>query len=196
MESHSGGRPPEAHEGLVYSPTARAFHWLTVAFVALQVPLGLYMVWRGATTNFDAATNTLYSVHKLVGFILLWLVVARLLYRFAHGAPPDEPTLEWWQKAAAHATHWGLYALLIVVPVLGWLGVSYYGALGTLFGINLPAIAAQNQDKAELVFKLHFWAALLIVAGVGAHVGAAFFHHFIRGDGVLRRMLPGLRPRG
>lgn len=185
-----------AGEAPVYSPTARFFHWLTVIIVAVQIPVGFYMVARGAATNFDAATNTLYSGHKLLGFALLWLVVLRLLYRLLRGAPPDEPTLEWWQKAGAHMTHWGLYALLIAVPLLGWLGVSHYGALGTFGGWSLPAIAVQNQERAEIVFLLHFWGVVLMLAAIAAHVGAALFHHFIRGDGVLRRMLPGLKQRG
>lgn len=180
---------------LVYSPVARLLHWLTVVFVAILIPVGLYMVMRGKATNFDALTNTLYSGHKLAGFTLLWIVVLRLAYRFSNGAPPDEPTLEWWQKAASHLTHWGLYGLLLAVPLLGWYGVSLYGALGTFGGYNLPSIAAQDQKSAEFVFLLHFWGAMLMLAAIGAHVGAAIYHHFIRGDGVLRRMLPGLAKR-
>src|SRR5687767_3381820 len=137
MESQM--RTTQAEEQ-VYSPTARFFHWLTVLFLAVQIPVGLYMVWRGAATNFDATTNTLYSAHKLAGFVILLLVVLRLLYRIFHGAPPDEPTIAAWQKGAAHLNHWGLYLLLIVVPVLGWLGVTHYPALGTLAGITLPPI--------------------------------------------------------
>lgn len=182
-------------QDLVYSPVARLLHWLTVAFVAIMIPVGLYMVQRGAATNFDATTNTLYSGHKLAGFVLLWLVVLRLIYRLTKGAPPDEPTLEWWQKAGAHLTHWGLYGLLLAVPLLGWYGISLYGARGTLFGITLPAIAAQDQEAAELVFTIHFYAAMLMLLAIGAHIGAAIYHHFIRGDGVLRRMLPGLKKR-
>ncbi len=183
--------PPE----LVYSPAARAFHWLTAAVIVTLIPLGLYMVWRGNATNFDALTGRLYDVHKLLGFLTLWLVVARLVYRLRNGAPPDEPTLEWWQKAASHLTHWGLYGLLLVIPLLGWIGVSLYGA-NSIFGIvSLPSLAAKNQDTATFVFALHYWAALLLLATLAAHVGAAIFHHFIRGDGVLRRMLPGLKRR-
>ena len=153
------------------------------------------MVWRGNATNFDALTGRLYDVHKLLGFLTLWLVVARLVYRLRNGAPPDEPTLEWWQKAASHLTHWGLYGLLLVIPLLGWIGVSLYGA-NSIFGIvSLPSLAAKNQDTATFVFALHYWAALLLLATLAAHVGAAIFHHFIRGDGVLRRMLPGLKRR-
>lgn len=191
----TAGANPAASD-LVYSPVARRFHWWTVALVAMMVPLGLYMVWRGSATQFDALTGRLYDVHKIGGFTLLWVVVARLVYRLRNGAPPDEPTLEWWQKAAAHLTHWGLYGMLLLIPLLGWLGVSLYGAR-SIFGIvSLPPLAAQNAPASELVFRLHFWAALLLVAMIGAHVGAAIFHHFIRGDGVLRRMLPGLKPPG
>lgn len=180
---------------LVYSPAARHFHWLTVVLVAIMVPLGLYMVWRGEVTKFDALTGRLYDAHKLLGFLTLLLIVARLTYRLRRGAPPDEPTLEWWQKAASHLTHWGLYGLLLLIPLLGWIGVSLYGAR-SIFGLfSLPPIAAENAPASELIFRLHYWAALLLVAMLGAHVGAALFHHFIRGDGVLRRMLPGLPPR-
>lgn len=179
---------------LVYSPAARHFHWLTVAFVAIMVPLGLYMVSRGAATNFDATTNRLYDLHKLLGFVLLWIVVARLFYRLRNGAPPDEPTLEWWQKAAAHLNHWGLYALLLLVPLLGWIGVSLYGARSVFGLFSLPPLAGQDQKAAETVFWLHYWGAMAMLALLAAHVGAALYHHLIRRDGVLRRMLPGLKP--
>lgn len=177
----------------IYSPAARSFHWWTVIFLAVQIPLGLYMVYRGDVTNFDALTGSLYDTHKLIGFILLWLVVVRLIYRLTHGAPPDEPTLEAWQKGAAHANHWTLYLLLLVVPILGWVGVSLYGAR-TIFGvISLPALATQNQAAATSVLAYHRWAAFAIIAVAAAHVGAALFHYFIRKDGVLQRMLPMLR---
>ena len=180
---------------LVYTPAARAFHWATVALVTVLIPVGLYMVWRGNATNFDATTARLYDLHKLFGFLTLLLIVGRLTYRLRNGAPPDEPTLEWWQKAASHLTHWGLYGLLLTIPVLGWIGVSYYDARN-IFGIfNLPALAAKNENAANTAFMLHYWAAMLLVAMVAAHVGAALYHHLIRGDGVLRRMLPGLRQR-
>lgn len=185
-------KPPAAD--LVYAPTARRFHWLTVLLVAVLVPLGLYMVWRGKISNFDTTTGQLYDLHKMLGFLLLWVMIMRLAWRVKNGAPPDEPTLEWWQKAASHLTHWGLYALLIAIPMLGWIGVSLYGAR-SIFGLwSLPALVPQNQDQATFVFLLHFWAAMLLVAMIGAHVGAALFHYFIRKDGVLRRMLPGLPP--
>jgi cytochrome b561 len=174
-----------------YSAGARHFHWWTVALLAVQVPLGLYMVYRGAITNFDALTGQLYDLHKTLGLVILALVVARLAYRLAYGAPADEPTLEWWQKAASHVTHWSLYLLLILVPLVGWLGISLYGAR-EVFGIaTIPPLAAQNSAAADTVLLLHKVLALLTVALIAMHVGAAVvLHYFIRGDGVLARMLP------
>jgi cytochrome b561 len=174
-----------------YSIAARRFHWWTVALLAIQVPLGLYMVYRGAATNFDALTGRLYDSHKTLGLVILALVVVRLAYRLVHGAPADEPTITWWQKAASHITHWSLYLLLILVPLIGWLGVSLYGAR-ELFGIAaIPPLAAQNGPASESVLLLHRVLALLTVAVIAMHVGAAVvLHYLIRGDGVLARMLP------
>ncbi|MGD9784123.1 MAG: cytochrome b [Hyphomicrobiaceae bacterium] len=177
----------------VYSPTARGFHWLVVALLLVQIPLGLYMAYRGNTLNvWDGLTNGLYSSHKLLGMIILLVVVARLAYRLVHGAPDHEPTLEAWHRIASGINHLGLYVLLLVVPVLGWLGVSYYPALD-IFGIfKLPGLVAANEKTAVTVFWYHAVGAFALIAFAGVHVGAALYHFLIRGDNVLARMIPGL----
>src|SRR3954447_17706720 len=94
--------------GRTYSRTARRFHWATVAFVAIQVPVGLTMVYRGKALNlWDGTTNALYDSHKLLGFTLFFVVVARLAYRLGRGAPEEELTLEPWQRRLAAANQWG-----------------------------------------------------------------------------------------
>ncbi len=178
----------------VYSAAARRFHWVTVAAVFVMIPLGLGMTYRGNTLNlWDGLTNGLYSAHKLLGFIVLWLTAGRLVHRLLRGAPPDEPTLEWWQKAASHLVHWALYGLLLAVPLLGWIGVSLFPAL-TIFDLfNLPALARPDEEAAKRVLALHGWLARLLALAIVGHIGAALYHYFIRKDGVLRRMLPGVR---
>jgi cytochrome b561 len=173
-----------------YSTGARHFHWWTVALLLIQVPVGLYMVRRGQATNFDAWTNTLYSSHKTLGLVILVVILARLIYRLAHGAPADEPTITWWQKAAGHANHWSLYLLLILVPIVGWLGISLYGAREVFGLFTIPPLASTNQAAAEGALLLHKYLAYLTIALVAVHVSAALFHYFIRKDGVLARMLP------
>jgi cytochrome b561 len=190
------GRAPAGTTELVYSRRARWFHWWVVALIALQVPIGFAMTWRGNTLGiWDGLTNNLYSAHKLLGVVLLVFVLARLFYRLRHGAPADEPGLHPLQRFAAHVTHWSLYGLLLVVPLLGWLGVSRYPALD-IFGLfKLPGLLSPDQAASGQLFFLHKWLAILMLALVAAHVGAALMHYVVLKDNVLRRMLPSLPKR-
>jgi len=177
-----------------YSTGARHFHWWMVLLIAIQVPLGIFMVAYGERTNFADPTGRLYDSHKLIGLLILLFALARLSYRLLHGAPGDEPTIEPWQSIVSHITHWTIYALLLVVPVLGWLAVSAYGPFAP-FGITLPRLLAENQGLADRLFTVHKAAAFLLIVLVGMHVGAALYHYFIRRDGVLNRMWTSLPRR-
>lgn len=182
---------PNAQPVEIYSSTARTFHWLVVLLLLVQIPLGLVMVRYGAATNFAAPTGQMYDSHKLLGLAILLVVVLRLAYRLAHGAPAHEPTLENWHKLASGVNHWGLYLLLLAIPVGGWYAVSLYGPFKP-FGIELPSLAEENKALAEQVFFIHKLAAYALIAFVGIHVGAALYHYLIRGDNVLARMIPSL----
>lgn len=176
--THDGG------SALTYSPTARRLHWWTVAFLIVQIPLGFAMA------NWEGLPGSLYTSHKLIGMIFLVLILARLAYRLVHGAPADEPTLNVFEKIASHITHWTLYALLLLVPMLGWLGISYYDARD-IFGLfSIPALTAKDTDFAEKIFVLHKWGAIAVIVLAGMHIGAALMHYVVKKDGVLSRMLP------
>jgi cytochrome b561 len=177
----------------VYSQTARRFHWWTALIVLIMIPLGIVMSYEGPAFKLaEVTTGRMNSAHKLLGFVLLWLIVARLFYRIRNGAPRDEPTLTPLQKGVSHATHWALYLLLLAVPLSGWIGVSLYGAR-EIFGLfSLPPLSGVNQPLSDKVFVFHFWGAMLILALALMHISAGLFHYFIRKDGVLRRMLPRL----
>ncbi len=169
-----------------YSPMARRLHWFTVLFLAIQIPLGFAMV------NIDGFPASLYNFHKLFGLVILALVVVRLGYRLVNGAPPDVPTLTVFEKAASHVTHWSLYGLLLLTPILGWLGISYYDAR-EVFGFTIPALTGKDQAFSERVFVWHKYAAILMVLLAGLHVAAALMHYIVKKDGVLARMIPALR---
>jgi cytochrome b561 len=98
MAEAPAGRSRKAVE--IYSRAARVLHWLTVALVAVQLPVGLYMVYRGNILNvWDKLTGALFNGHKLVGVTILLVVLCRLFYRLLHGAPPPEPTITSWQRS-------------------------------------------------------------------------------------------------
>jgi len=180
--------PSGFRAGATYSLLARRLHWWTAALVITQLLVGLFMVRYGAATDFAEPTGKLYDGHKLMGLAILVLAAIRLLYRLVHGAPAPEPSLAAWQKLLSHATHWAIYALLLLVPLIGWLAISYYGPFEP-FGIKLPALAAKNDDQATRFFFLHRLAAYALIALIFMHVGAALFHYLIRKDGVMGRML-------
>jgi len=184
---------PTNAEIRTYSPLARFLHWLMAALVILQVALGIVMTVGAPEPNLWAwLTDTfgLYDLHKLLGVVLLGLVVLRLANRIRRSVPPEDPGLEPWQRATATLVHAWIYLLLIVVPVLGWIGVSLYPALNLFGTIPLPALTAPDRAASEPVLIAHAFAAFALVGLVLAHVGAALFHHFVRRDGTLGRMLP------
>jgi cytochrome b561 len=180
--------PPELPR---YSVPARLLHWLMALLLVVQISVGVVMSYRGNVLNlWNGVTDFLYGTHKSVGFVLLILLLLRALVRLTAGAPPPEPSLAPWQRWVAAANHAGLYVLLLVVPMLGWLGVSLFPALEVFGLVSLPSIAAPDRGASDTVFILHRLMAFLLVALIALHVAAALHHHFIRRDGVLRRMLP------
>ena len=104
-----------ASAGPAYSVTARVLHWIVAVLVLFQIPVGIIIAneWGGAVQE------TLYSLHKSVGVVLLPLVLARLIYRLTHPPLPLPADITALQQFAAHATHWTLYGLLIAQPVAG-----------------------------------------------------------------------------
>jgi cytochrome b561 len=174
-----------------YSGIQKLLHWLIALLVLGMIPVGVYMTYRGAATNFDALTNTLYTWHKTIGFIILMLVLARIWIRKKRGAPAPVSTLTAFERFASDAAHKALYVLMVLVPLLGWAAVSAYPARGVLFGLSLPPIMPVNQALAGTLFAAHKAAAMLMALIIGAHFAGAMMHLLVKKDGVMRRMLPG-----
>lgn len=185
----------------VYSKAARHYHWWVAALIAVQFPIGFYMVYRGnemvgvndqgepVKGVWDAVTGTLYSSHKALGIFILLLVVLRLGYRLSLGAPRSDPSVPPALTGVGHLVHWSIYLLLILVPIGGYLGISY-GSYLDVFGVQLPGIVPENKKLSKDVFEYHELGAKLLLGLVALHIAAAVFHKFIRKDRVVERMLP------
>lgn len=172
-----------------YSGPAKTFHWLTVLIIIPQFFVGFVMSERAERNLFDATTNQMYSMHKIAGFILLWLVLARSIYTLTKGAPPPASTLTPLERIASAAVHHALYACLVIVPVLGWAGVSAFPALMIFDAFSLPAILPANEDLAKQILKWHGIFAVIMLLLVMAHIGGALMHGVIKRDGVMNRMI-------
>ncbi len=171
-----------------YTVTARTLHWVTASLVLLNLPLGLVIAnnWGGPLQD------QLYDLHRSIGALIIPIILVRVLYRFGHPPAPLPDDIPALQQLAAKATHWALYALLIVQPFLGWIGTSAYPARIVVFGLfELPPIWPEDRAFSDHVLFVHSIIGLSIACLLAAHIGAALHHHFVRRDGILSRMISG-----
>ena len=172
-----------------YTGTARALHWLVLALLIAQ----FIFAWTMPEIRRNTPVTTLISLHFTFGVIILAVAIVRLGWRVSHREPPPEDGLQPWQIASARAMHWLLYLLLFVIPILGWVNASYRGMPIVMFGLELPKLVATRAPGWGWTGDVHgLLADYVMLALVGLHVAAALYHHFIRHDRVLQRMLPGV----
>jgi cytochrome b561 len=173
-----------------YTGTAKTLHWLIVALLIAQ----FIFAWTMPHIGRDTPVTTLISLHFTFGIVILAVAVIRLAWRATHAEPPPEAGLPLWQNRSGQIVHWLLYALLFVVPLLGWMDASRRGMPVVLAGFELPKLLATRAPGWGWTGDVHgLLANYLMLALVGLHVAAALYHHFVQRDGVLRRMMPGSR---
>ena len=170
-----------------YTGTAKALHWLIVALLIAQFTFAWTMPHIGRNTSI----TTLISLHFTFGVIILAVAIVRLLWRLWHGEPEPEAGIPPWQVMTARIVHWSLYTLLLIVPLLGWINVSWRNMPLALFGLELPKLVATRAPGWQWTGDVHgLLANYVMLILVGLHVLAGLYHYFIRRDGVLQRMLP------
>lgn len=182
-----------AHPDGQYGSAAKWFHWITVGLIAIALPTGF--VIKFVTEEADGAYKMgFYAIHESAGLTILAVALARILWKATHPAPPHPPGLPPVLRAAAAAVHHGLYAMLVLQPLLGFLatnawGFPMQGRSAYLRLIDLPKFMEAHEGIAKTLSLLHTVGGYLFVALLLAHVGGAIFHHAIRKDGTLMRML-------
>ncbi|MFK0690090.1 cytochrome b [Mesorhizobium sp. IMUNJ 23033] len=177
-----------------YSPTQKALHWLLFALV-----LGLYALTYAEAlfVRGDPNRAVVWWLHISFGLLPAVLVVWRLLLRLGRGAPPLPTSMTSVERSLAKVGHFALYALLIAIPGLGILLTWLRGDALRFFGLfTIPAPFQANRDTARTIQELHSLCANGILILAGSHALAALWHHFIRKDDVLERMLPQSQQRG
>lgn len=174
----TAGRP-------VYGTLARTLHWLmALSFVALFVSGALM-------TRFDKADSLrgdFYNVHKSVGVTILVLLVLRLSVRLWRGTPADSPRLPSWERHAAHAAHWTLYALMALTPIAGWAISDLYGYGVAWFGWPLPKVFPTEKALGPLSSSVHIWLAYSFLGLIAVHLLAVAKHRYVDRDCVMHRM--------
>lgn len=171
-----------------YGHVAQLLHWAVVGLIITQFVLASIIeeLPRSSLERFETT-----SVHKSVGITVLVLAVVRLVWR-AYSPPPLLPAaMKGWERAVAQLTHFGLYGLMFVLPLSGWLWSNSAGYVVNYFGLaDLPRLLGKSESLEEVFHEGHEILATALLVLALLHVAAALKHHFFDRDTVLRRMLP------
>lgn len=175
-----------------YTRIAIGLHWLIALMILGSFGVGLYMT----DLTLSPFKLRLYSWHKWAGVTIFTLVLVRCVWRLTHAAPPLPAHMPRWQRIAAEGSHHLLYALMIVIPLSGWLMSSAKGFPTVYFGvIPLPDLLDKNAYLGDTLALVHKTLNFTMMGLVIAHAAAALKHHVIDKDDILRRMLPAKRNR-
>lgn len=196
-----------------YSSVAIALHWLIALTLLLTIPLAWWMTSNVANPDQASRVFAAYQLHKSIGLTVLVLTLLRLIWRLFHPVPPLPPAMPKWERVSARLAHFLLYALMLAVPLTGWIYVStgWNSNLHVPFAVptlwfgqfewpHIGSIVSMSEaDRAvtaDRSIATHWWlgyGALLLTA---IHAAAALKHHLIDRDDVFASMLPLLRPLG
>jgi cytochrome b561 len=160
-----------------YHPVLVALHWLLA--VALLVALGMGALHLEEIPNGSADKLDALRGHMIAGGLILALTLVRLVMHFATAKPPRT-------NAGAAIGHYALYGVVILMGASG-IGIALAAGLpGIVFlgsGAPLPETFAAFPARAA-----HGFLAKVLLALIAVHIVAALYHHFVRHDGLLRRM--------
>ncbi|MGY5776324.1 cytochrome b/b6 domain-containing protein [Rhizobium sp. LEGMi135b] len=207
IHSHTPARSSRSG-GKRYGAIAIALHWAIAVLVISMIPMGWWMVRAIDNSGTRQAAYQMFQIHKSLGFAILALTLLRIVWRLTHPVPALPPGMKGWERLLARATHAAFYALLLAIPLTGWIYVSAGWAIGTdrplmvatsWFGLftvpHLPGVEGLR-EVAFGAMGAHAYMAYGGAVLIGLHVAAALKHQFMDKDGVLAQMLPFLRGRG
>lgn len=169
-----------------YSLLAKLFHWLSAVMALGLFALGLWMV---DLTYYHDWYQRAPELHISIGVCLALLTILRVLYRSIYSYPAPLPAGRV-QMLASKLVHIGMYLLMFVVYVSGYLVVTAEGEPVPVFAVvNVPAVFTSHNNLQDTAGAVHEWATYLLMALAGVHALAALYHHFWMKDGTLSRMV-------
>lgn len=172
-----------------YNRTARVLHWLIALLLLGQFIFGW---WLGDVPRNTPERAYFTNMHKSTGLVLALLILLRIGWRLGHRPPPLPATVSPWQVRLARVSHLAMYALMLVVPLAGYLGSNFskYGV--KLFNtVLLPPWGVDDRQIYAVFNQTHKIGAAVLLALILVHILAAIRHAWRR-DAIFSRIW--LRP--
>ncbi len=170
-----------------YGWLSMSLHWLMLILIVLTYAT---IDLKSVFPRESAARDLIVTCHYMLGLTVFCFVWLRLWARSAGAVPIIEPGMTTSQARLSKAVHVALYALMIALPILGWLFLSARGKPVVLLGMELPILIDKNQGVAKLLRSVHTNIATAGYFLIGLHAAAGIYHHYVKRDNILKLMLP------
>ena len=138
-----------------------------------------------------------YAWHAALGYDLFVILILRLLWRWLNPSPELPVGLQPWERVTARLSYAGLYVLMFVVSLTGWMVATTFRVPMTkdLLGIDVPPlVTAVDRSVRQWIEESHMVVAYVLAAVALIHIVAALRHHIVKRNDVLRRMIWSARP--
>lgn len=166
-----------------YGSVSKFLHWAVALLVLCMLVFGFFL--DDIPKDYK---GLVYNIHKLTGLTILSLMLLRVLWALMN-PKPESLSLRHWETWAERTVHLALYVTVIAMPLAGWIGASAADKPPHLGDFKFLLPVTQGKPLAEASFDMHTTLAYIIISLLCLHIGAALFHHFVRKDGVLKRMM-------
>lgn len=170
-----------------YGAVAQLFHWLIAALILVQFIL--VMIFEDMPLGLEKISVIVR--HKAFGMTLLMLAILRLCWKLGSLQPQWPVQIPSYERWLGKLTHWGLYIIILALPLSGWLMSSAAKIPVSYFGLfYFPDLIAPDKNLVKLAKQVHEILSWLLLLLLSLHVLAVIRHHFLRKDDTLYRMLP------
>ncbi len=170
-----------------YGSLSIGIHWLMVLlFIAVYACIELRELYPKGSDLREA----LKTWHYMLGMLIFVMTALRLAGRLTGPTPDIQPEPPSWMQISSNLLHLGLYLLMVVMPLTGWMLLSASGKAVPFFGLELPTLIGENKDLAKALKEVHEFCGTAGYYLIGLHTAAALYHHYIVKDDTLSRMLP------
>lgn len=170
-----------------YCGIQRYLHWImaTAIFVALAIGIICSYLDHGSPQR-----QFLMDIHKSLGMTVLALLVIRIPIRASYGEPRFDIAPPLHERIASKLVHAGLYGVMLLMPVSGYVTSSAEGRRVQWFGVfRWPNLLTENKSFGRAVGAIHHYGAYAFYMLLILHLGAVVWHRLVRKDEVLARML-------